>query len=443
MFARESVVPDEYVLARLAEEFSRARRPSSRPRRARLVTKSGVCAVAHKNIREQGRFLLDIFTTIVDLRWTYSILVFNMAFLGTWLAFSLAWWIIAFAHGDMAPMPWGSASPDSHEPCITGVRSFTAAFLFSIEVQVTIGFGGRMLTEACPEAILLLLVQTIVGLLTNAVMLGCIFMKTAQAHRRAQTLVFSRSAVVALRAQHLCLMCRVGDLRTSMIIGASVRMQLIKKTTTPEGEVIPVHQQDICLDNPAVSGSVLLICPLVVAHIIDSDSPLFNYSARDLQSSDIEIVVILEGVVETTGITTQARTSYLPDEILWGRRFSPVVLEEDGHYSVDYSKFGDTEAVPTPRCSAHDLERLDLSGLYPPTIRESEVRSVGLADVVAGRRRLGSRRSTSVHSFQASDTCLKCSGDEDGEENQNQGDDSEGVQEQRSLQLLDMPGSTC
>uniref|UniRef100_A0A8C4QCY2 ATP-sensitive inward rectifier potassium channel 11 n=1 Tax=Eptatretus burgeri TaxID=7764 RepID=A0A8C4QCY2_EPTBU len=363
MFARESVVPDEYVLARLAEDFSRVRRPSVRQRHARLVAKSGVCAVAHKNIREQGRFLLDIFTTVVDLRWSYSLLVFNMAFLGTWLVFSLAWWIIAFAHGDMATMPWpGSPSTDLHEPCITGVRSFTAAFLFSIEVQVTIGFGGRMLTEACPEAIVLLLAQTIVGLLTNAVMLG----NSSIPSHYSSTITISPSIIAKI-------IIDLDDLRTSMIIGASVRMQLIKKTTTPEGEVIPVHQQEICLDNRAAPGSVLLICPLVVAHIINSDSPLFNYSAQDLQSSDIEIVVILEGVVETTGITTQARTSYLPDEILWGKRFSPVVSEEDGQYSVDYSKFGDTEAVPTPRCSASDLERLDLSGLYPP-VREAEVK---------------------------------------------------------------------
>lgn len=52
------------------------------------------------------------------------------------------------------------------------VRSFTSAFLFSIEVQVTIGFGGRMITEQCPTAITVLIMQNIVGLIINAVMLG-------------------------------------------------------------------------------------------------------------------------------------------------------------------------------------------------------------------------------------------------------------------------------
>lgn len=34
----------------------------------------------------------------------------------------------------------------------------------------------------------------------------------------------------------------------------------------------------------------------------------------------IRVLAILEGVVESVGSTTQARTSYLPSEILWGKR---------------------------------------------------------------------------------------------------------------------------
>lgn len=37
---------------------------------------------------------------------------------------------------------------------------------------MTIGFGGRMITEQCPTAITVLIMQNIVGLIINAVMLG-------------------------------------------------------------------------------------------------------------------------------------------------------------------------------------------------------------------------------------------------------------------------------
>jgi len=51
---------------------------------------------------------------------------------------------------------------------------------------------------------------------------------------------------------------------------------------------------------------------MVVVHKIDQDSPLFNISAEELMKEKFEIVVILEGVIESTGATTQARSSYLP-----------------------------------------------------------------------------------------------------------------------------------
>lgn len=53
----------------------------------------------------------------------------------------------------------------------------------------------------------------------------------------------------------------------------------------------------------------------------------------------------------------QARTSYTPEEILWGRRFVSIVSEEDGRYCVDYSKFGNTVPIRMPLLSAKELDQ--------------------------------------------------------------------------------------
>lgn len=66
---------------------------------------------------------------------------------------------------------------------------------------------------------------------------------------------------------------------------------------------------------------------------------------------------LLLGVVETTGISMQARTSYIPEEILWGRRFVSIITEEDGRYCVDYSKFGNTVPVRMSSLSAKELDQ--------------------------------------------------------------------------------------
>lgn len=62
-------------------------------------------------------------------------------------------------------------------------------------------------------------------------------------------------------------------------------------------------------------------------------------------------------------MTTQARSSYLPNEILWGHRFANLVSfkKETGEHEVDYSLFNSTYEVDTPLCSAESLDQV-LSG---------------------------------------------------------------------------------
>uniref|UniRef100_A0A3Q2V4A5 Potassium inwardly rectifying channel subfamily J member 11, like n=1 Tax=Haplochromis burtoni TaxID=8153 RepID=A0A3Q2V4A5_HAPBU len=297
MLARKGLLPDGFLLTRLAEDQNQPNRSRSRSQRARFITKTGSCNVAHKNIREQGRFLQDVFTTMVDLKWQHSLLIFTSAFLCSWMLFAMIWWLLAFAHGDLEPRdPNGEPGP---VPCVTAIHSFTSAFLFSIEVQVTIGFGGRMVTEECPLAITVLIIQNILGLIINAVMLGCVFMKTAQANRRAETLIFSKNAVIAPRNGRPTFMFRVGDLRKSMIISATVQLQVIRRTVTSEGEVIPVCQLDIQVENPLRSNGIFLVSPLIISHTMERGSPLYELSAQSLASEDLEIIVILEGEIFT------------------------------------------------------------------------------------------------------------------------------------------------
>lgn len=62
------------------------------------------------------------------------------------------------------------------------------------------------------------------------------FVKISQPNKRAETLVFSKHAVISLRDDKLCLMFRVGDLRSSHIVGANMRAKLIKSKQTQEGK---------------------------------------------------------------------------------------------------------------------------------------------------------------------------------------------------------------
>ena len=49
-----------------------------------------------QDIKDKLRYFADLFTTIVDLKWSYHVIIFVATYTITWLAFGFLWWIIAF-----------------------------------------------------------------------------------------------------------------------------------------------------------------------------------------------------------------------------------------------------------------------------------------------------------------------------------------------------------
>ncbi|XP_075146810.1 inwardly rectifying potassium channel 2 isoform X3 [Haematobia irritans] len=342
---------------------SRNFRPGSmRKVRRRAVFKNGDCNVLQKNLtRRRLRFLQDMYTTLVDSQWRWTLLAFALSFILSWLIFAVLWWLIMYTHGDLEELHLPHNQEESGwEPCVSAINGFTSCFLFSIETQHTIGYGVRTTSEQCPEAIFMMCFQSIYGVMSSAFMAGIVFAKMTRAKQRAQTLLFSKNAVICQRDGNLSLMFRVGDMRKSHIIGAGVRAQLIRTRTTKEGEVMTQHFTDLDIGADECGSDIFFIWPMVIEHKIDENSPLYNMSATDLLQDKFEIVVILEGTVESTGQSTQARSSYINTEILWGHRFDPVVVynKDRQAYEIDYARFNETTQVDTPLCSARDLNEI-------------------------------------------------------------------------------------
>ena len=139
--------------------------------------------------------------------------------------------------------------------------------------------------------------QSVTGVMVSAFMVGIVFAKLARPKQRAQTILFSRNAVVCLRDGELCLMFRVGDMRKSHIICATVRALLIRTRTTKEGEILHQHQVEMHIGTNSGDNNLFFIWPLILIHRINSESPLYNISASDITDREnrFEIILILEG----------------------------------------------------------------------------------------------------------------------------------------------------
>lgn len=139
----------------------------------RLFFKNGNINISRSNInKRRRRYLTDIFTTLIDLKWRYNILFFAFGFLVSWIGFAGAWYGISYIHGDLL-------NPDkNHVACISGLNTFISAILFSIETQQTIGYGARFTTEKCPEAIFIMMIQSSIGVMIQSFMVGVVFVSS-------------------------------------------------------------------------------------------------------------------------------------------------------------------------------------------------------------------------------------------------------------------------
>ncbi|XP_061081205.1 inward rectifier potassium channel 16-like [Conger conger] len=321
-------------------------------RTRRYVGRDGRCHVSFRQAPgECGLYVTDIFTTLVESRWRVMFLIFSLSYIVSWLLFGLLYWVIALAHGDL--------TDPGTRPCVENVRSFAAAFLFSMETQATIGYGFRGMTENCAEAIAVVTVQDVLSCLIDTVVIGLVVAKMASARKRAQTVGFSSCAVVNLRDGVMCLSWRLGDFRGNHILEGVAQAQLIRHVPRPSGDTALSY-----LNLEIECDHIILATPTTLVHRLVPGSSLYRLGPEDLLKESFEVVVTFTYTGDSTGVLHQTRTSYTPSEIRWGQRFQDMLKAGRTHYHADYATFHETVAVAVPHVSAAEHDRMTPRTLF-------------------------------------------------------------------------------
>jgi inward rectifier potassium channel len=175
--------------------------------------------------------------------------------------------------------------------------------------------------------------ETFVGLFNLAIATGLMF---ARFSRPTARIMFSNVAVVTPLNGVPALMLRAANRRPNLVIEAEVSVSLVQDVTTAEGDVMRRWHE-----LPVVrSRTPLFSLTWQVMHLIDEKSPLHGETAASLADKRAEIVVVMKGLDETFVSMIHARTSYLPDEIVWGRRLADIFsTDETGGRVIDFSNF--------------------------------------------------------------------------------------------------------
>ena len=285
----------------------------------RLVKRSsGRSLVQHVNLPPKHTlgYLRDFFTTIVNTRWYLIILFFSALYFSSWLLFGSLW------------LGLNAAYDSGNSTCVMHVNDFQSAFLFSVETQMTIGYGYKYIVDHCTTGILLIITQCVTGLLIDSFLLGLIFTKLSRPRNRRRTLIFSNCAVIYEDEEggERVLELRIADVRRSQVVEGHVRLQLYWYRESRGGRY-QLEQYDLDVGYDTGRDRVFLLTPVCVRHHISESSPLYGLTREQLASEQLELVVILEGIVEVTGLTSQVcrRHCYEYDALFFNRLWFSII----------------------------------------------------------------------------------------------------------------------
>ena len=228
--------------------------------------------------------------------------------------------------------------------CVSGAApgDLEDAFYFSVQTFATIGYGA--MAPATRFGHVVVVWEALVGTLGVALVTGVTFAKFARPTARV---LFASRAVVHMRDGVPHLVFRLANWRGNMVVEGQLRVVLLKRETTREGDEIRVP-----VELPLVRDrTAMFALTWVPMHRIDEKSPFWGgLQARDrLADEKAEIFLSFSGIDETLGQSIQARVRYSLEDIVYNARFVDVLtLEPDGTRIIDYARFHDIEILGQP-----------------------------------------------------------------------------------------------
>jgi inward rectifier potassium channel len=262
----------------------------------------------------QAHFWQDIYHRALTVRWPVFFAFAALFFLALNLGFALLFQLGRHAIANQSP------------PGLLG------AFFFSVETLATVGYG-----DMHPDTIYghtIATCEIFVGMSGIALTTGMIFARFSRPHAR---ILFAERVVVRQIDGRLTLMVRAANARQNVIVEAKARMRLMRSETSAEGFFLrKVHDLQLTRDQHPI-----FLLSWTLMHVIDENSPLHGQTLETLEASKAELMLMVEGMDETTMQPMQARHAWRPEAIFWQHRYVDLLREHDGETHLDYGTFHD------------------------------------------------------------------------------------------------------
>jgi inward rectifier potassium channel len=286
--------------------------PSSSPPQVRLFATDAQRRAQFTVINGSRAGLADLYHVLLKARWRSVFGFVTTCFLAINALFGAVYWALGGVQGTDG--------------------GYWDHFFFSVQTFATIGYGAMYPASKAAHAVVVL--QAVLSLLLNAMVTGFVFAKFARPSARV---LWSKSAVVCDRDGVPTLMFRMANERANHVVEATLHAAVVRAERTLEGESIR-RVVDLQLVR---NNSPTFILTWTAMHAITPSSPLYGLTPEGLAAQQAEIVLTLMGLDDTLMQTIHSRSSFLPHEVAFGRKFADVIGLSGTQRVLDYGRIHD------------------------------------------------------------------------------------------------------
>jgi inward rectifier potassium channel len=206
----------------------------------------------------------------------------------------------------------------------TDAEKWGEAFFFSAQTFTTVGYGR--INPIGFAASLTASLEALVGLMSFALATGLLYGRFA---RPRAFIRYSKNALFVPFKDGIALMFRMVPYTKNYLVNVEVKITLALRVEE-DGQM-----KNKFFDLPLeISKANTLTANWTLVHMINENSPLYNFSREDIESAQAEMLIFVQGFDESFSNTVISRASYSFAEFVYGAKFSPMFHPNENNTST-------------------------------------------------------------------------------------------------------------
>ena len=286
----------------------------------RTLNKDGTFNVRKANIPFLER--INFFHTLVSMPWLRFLGLILLGYFVINILFASIYMLIGIEHLTGMKQVGGS------------FEQFMEAFFFSAQTITTLGYG-----RVAPVGLMANIVaasESMLGLLAFALATGMLYGRFS---KPKATVKYSEHGVIAPYQDINGFMFRMVNVQENQLLEVEITVSLsLRREVSQLRDFFSLELER--------SKVVFLPSVWTIVHPISETSPLFTFTADDLEERDAEFIVTMKAFDESFSQTVYSRTSYKPLEIKWSQKFVYLVTNEKDKISIDVERLNETYDAP-------------------------------------------------------------------------------------------------